>query len=1202
MADFNANAALKALEEQEEETTKFTYDPAAALSALEDSDEEVPMDPELEAFLKRNPDIKITGEDIDDPRVPIGGGLGEIGYDVTDQVRAGAKERGPRDYEYFYGTGPQTAPLSTRVGALLGDISDALTPGEQEPNQLQLERDQFAEVGDRFMQDMMELYDNAPTAGDMGVDVPDVDGGEEVRVQPRLTTNAEGEIDIEYVRIPAPDSSAFSRVIYQAGRNIYQQVGALVTEGTITGDSELEARVPDFEMDGMSALMTDVITYGTPSILAERAGRAVGGGITALARINVASKGYKTAAVLGGSLGVAFSDAVLSDASQEGMLVRPEFVTDLFKIENPEAAANVAMFMDGMILNGAFDGILWIGGKMAGGVRNRSEGLRAFFSPEFVRDQAARQSILSAVKIMDPALEGLSPRELTRNLNELALVMDANASAMIQIGETTGEVALDTVNAMANGAEKYITVTRAGLRRNMTQDQWDEYVRSEGAAMVERTISLARSEQGNDVLRRSTAGMGAAIDRTITEEADRLLPTSGEGSDALREGTQELVDLRQADIDRATSGSEAADQTVEALTSARDTAVQNDPFIRELTESEDPLRFFNNSGDVEKLREVLGEDLYREYRTAWEGVNRAYAAIPNVPIDTEAFVDAVNRVVQEANVIDGTGAQAKRILGRIYSGVQPGAADGVVETAEELMESLEGKIGFQDLYRARQQISNMIGETSDPAVAKRLKELKSHITDPDTGQLGTVIRNGDADAAAAAQAADRQYIDTMSRFQDSAPMRRFSDVAAERRAGDNTPTAERFQPRGQADLDSTTVNQILPEVAGDITGSQYQALRQAFTRAADDPEIALDTAVANLYIGQGTRELARSLQGTGSQTPEMIIAAFEEQARMLRQANSPIAGQLEEAALRIRQLQADLGDDLLVAQEAANVAREQITAAQDTIVQRFINRYKPQQATGSPQQTISSMLGEGDAGDSFEALFEQVRRIDDPVQRAATEQALQGAVLRSLRDKVFGATPVSADSFEVRLGNLSAINRETSNNILGGVRAVFPDSPEVIEGIEQALTAIHSTSIPARVRVARSGSDTAANLNISESVSTATLFAFGYMNPTAAAARKLTGQQIREMEALARRTNKDTLASILASPQSYADLLRAVAKREDPTVLRRLRQAFLSSAQESLRFQLRVQPSELLSNTSAALEDAIIRSEADYEVPEGMEE
>ena len=96
-------------------------------------DEEIPMDPELEAFLKRNPDIKLTGEFADDPRVPIGGGTGEVGYDVTDQVREAAKERGPRDYEYFYGTGPERASLSTRVGAIIGALSDAFPPFSPSP-------------------------------------------------------------------------------------------------------------------------------------------------------------------------------------------------------------------------------------------------------------------------------------------------------------------------------------------------------------------------------------------------------------------------------------------------------------------------------------------------------------------------------------------------------------------------------------------------------------------------------------------------------------------------------------------------------------------------------------------------------------------------------------------------------------------------------------------------------------------------------------------------------------------------------------------------------------------------------------------------------------------------------------------------------------------------------------------------------------
>ena len=149
--------------------------------------------------------------------------------------------------------------------------------------------------------------------------------------------------------------------------------------------------------------------------------------------------------------------------------------------------------------------------------------------------------------------------------------------------------------------------------------------------------------------------------------------------------------------------------------------------------------------------------------------------------------------------------------------------------------------------------------------------------------------------------------------------------------------------------------------------------------------------------------------------------------------------------------------------------------------------------------------------------------------------------------------------------------------------------------------------------MARAGSDTNANLNIRESVSAAVLFSFGYMNPTAAAARKLTSRQVNQMEELTRRTGTDTLSSILAAPEEFATLLQAIARRESPSKLLALRNYFQETAleglrfnsqmvQEGVRFGLRVEPNELATNAATALEDAITRSESDYEVPDGMGE
>tara|TARA_B110000902_G_scaffold84584_1_gene100424 strand:- start:42 stop:440 length:399 start_codon:yes stop_codon:yes gene_type:complete len=132
-------------------------------------------------------------------------------------------------------------------------------------------------------------------------------------------------------------------------------------------------------------------------------------------------------------------------------------------------------------------------------------------------------------------------------------------------------------------------------------------------------------------------------------------------------------------------------------------------------------------------------------------------------------------------------------------------------------------------------------------------------------------------------------------------------------------------------------------------------------------------------------------------------------------------------------------------------------------------------------------------------------------------------------------------------------------------------------------------------------------------MSAAVLFSFGYMNPTAAAARKLTSRQVNQMEELTRRTSTDTLSSILAAPEEFATLLKAIARRESPNKLLALRNYFQEVAleglrfnsqmvQEGVRFGLRVEPNELATNASTALQDAISRQEADYEVPDGMGE
>lgn len=1175
------------------------------------------LDPELQALLERNPDITITGDNIDDPRVPVGGSLA---LDVTEQVRAaGQEQQGPRDYEYYWGNDMPDVDFMTRLSAGLADLSDFLQGVERPPNEAQQARDEADAAANALMEEYRAYYEDAPTAEDYGMDIPGVveftGSMNDIRLDVRLNpTGEEGEISVEYNRIPNPDSSAGTRILEQTFNNLYQEFGGLLTEGAILSESELDRRVPDYEPTGAESLFTDLLSFGLPAFGAERATRTA---LTGLRLANQATRTGRWVGALGGVSGASIAEAIMSGPDSETMIFTPEMVAEAFKIDDPQRAEDMSMLLDGMLLNGTFDGFVYLAGRAAGFVGERFRGARAIFDPQYLRDRSERAALLGIVTSLDPervvngqtlGLETLSNRQMPRALTNLAAVLEANSQTIVRIGETVEEVPLDTVNAISRGAAEYIRATYPQLRRGMSDAEWDAFVQAEAVNMTERMIGIARSQEGNAVVRQGIMGMSDAVDRAITGEANRLLEPTELVENPLGAATNTLVDQRNADIAAATADLGTAEELLAQTQRAIGTAVENDPFIQTLLEQQNPLRFFDNAAETEQLREMLGEELFQQFRNGWRAVEDAYAAIPNVPIDTEAFVDSVNAVVQEANILDSSGARTRQILGQIYRAVQPQAAldeagEVVFESVEELVDRLDGQIGFQDLYRVRQRVSQMIGDTSDPAIAARLRELSQSITDAEDGQLAFVMRSGDPEAAQAAEFADMLYMEQRSRFYNSEPMRQFSELAEARNVGVNTPTDPAFLQRGEADLNAQSVRDILPTTLSDQTGYLFETLRQAFDNPATRRQ--LDASVADLYVAEGTRRLVAALRNNDGQTADLIIQSFQEQARVLRETNNPLFQQLEEAAQRVERMQAELGSDALVADALVAEARQQLEQAQNTIVSRFVRDRFPELATSSPQAVVTTMLSSADAGDQIAELMAQIDRLPE-VQREATRQAFQGAILRSLRDRVFGSSPIGivegGTSVNVRAGNLQAITDEVRSSVLEGVRQAFPDSPEIVEGISQALTTLTDTTAPSRLRLAVTGSPTAANLGVRETVSTAILFSLGYMNPTAAAARRVTSEVVDRFEARGRQHAVDTVAGIIAAPQEFAALARAIARRENPSVLRQLQGAFLEAVVDGFRYEIRTPEGDLMNDTAEMWEDLLNSFMSEGNVPEGFEE
>ena len=434
--------------------------------------------------------------------------------------------------------------------------------------------------------------------------------------------------------------------------------------------------------------------------------------------------------------------------------------------------------------------------------------------------------------------------------------------------------------------------------------------------------------------------------------------------------------------------------------------------------------------------------------------------------------------------------------------------------------------------------------------------------------MAFIISKG-GEAAELAQKADNLFIEAQSKFAGSQATRQLSDLASVRAyQGTNTPVPEGGSPRGQVDLEAQSVGQVLPTIMADRTGSELQQLVYAMDATLSTGGVT--KPILDMYEAEATDKLAKALMNNDQQSIDLINKNFDSYVSELRRLESPLLEQLEEAKRRIDSVQTDLGNRALAADELSKIAARQRADVENNIVRDLIDRFGD--AKSSPGMTLQRMISGDNATNNIKRLMAEIDTLP-PGDKEASKLALQSTLLRLVRDEAFTSTPIgSRDQVDVALGKLAKITNERKSGMLEAVAAAFPDDEIMQETLQQTLGALGDVSITSRMKVARAGSDTASNLAIRDSVSTAILFSFGYMNPTAAAARRLTAGQIEAMEKLTKQRQDEIIATALSAPKELAVLARAIAKGETPSVVSVLRDNFLSAAERTVRYEVRVGP------------------------------
>lgn len=1055
----------------------------------------------------------------------------------------------------------------------ISDVWDMIVPGQREPNQFQQRRNQNQAEYRAYLREAQELYDLLGTPMEDGVG-----GLLGTRTATMVVPDPESTDGYrrENFRLPDPRGSTFTDMLNQALLTAGGEFGDLITEGAVTRQGEFSQSIPGYQLSGGAQFGSDVMSFMIPGLFVDKiirhTSRAIGMGSRA------------TNAVRFG--GGAATETIISSEGDSPLAANPEIISEIFQGISPERAADVAMMADALLINGAFDVLLRGISRVGGLMGNKATGAAAGFSATARQSMGERETVMRVIRFLDPEIDAFGDAQLRRNLQTFSTIIGNNARMPIVFGEIADEIPVATVNALMRGAEDYIRVTRVPNRRGMSPEQWEQYVNAEATLMVNRMIGLTETEAAaGQAIAQRQAQISDSVADVMRRGANAELPTgAADTRDAMGQATDSLMDLRRSDIanqDAIISQNTARrDQATRELSTV---ASDNDTIRSLLSGATPPTEFFRTGPYVDRMRRLMGEELFTAYRTAFDNVDNAYKAIPNVRLSEEgimAFRDVLDDVVQNANQIDTSGGTARNILGRIYTAFQPqtavdGAGNVIIETTEELFARLSD-VGFQDMYRVKQQLSRVIDSQPQGPVRDRLIDLRRHITDGDSpsGQISILRNTGDSAVADAATNADQLFRETMARFSNSEPLRQFSELAGEVRAvGHTYDGVAGAARRGEPDMIAQGTNNILPQITNDPTGAYFENFALAMDTIMSRGE--LNDVLAGRVTAEALYNLGVALNNSDRQSAELIIASVRPHAENLERFNPGLLDTLERAAGEIRGEVAGLRSSIDAATaviDAATAARKQ---AEDSILRRFIDPTSTNvEAISNPRGVLLGMMNSNNAGNEYGRLIEQINRIPDAAEREFAMQALRATTIENISERLFTTTtgamvePTRA-SQGVSMANVQRILESNGNNILDVIDTVFANSDPIREHYRTILRNLATDELPRSVRFRLYGSDTSSQLAIRDAASTGILLTLGYMNPTAAAARRLSAEFVQRAESDLAGIRKETLVNMLAYPEEFARLTEVLMRSRDPQIITETVREVTAAMGRGVRAELR---------------------------------
>lgn len=1173
--------------------------------------------------------------------------------DITDNKIEASEAAASADslsYKGLYGKPPSVSMGSRAVAAaqnLANTVSDAVGPETTEEDLSEVQkavRDQ-PEAKAEWYKKSVELYDRTGKLQEDGSRVYT-----EYAVDPDDPTKT---IATDYL-IPEPNNtvweriSGFGRRVFGEGaKDIAKDVYG-ISQGQLTTDTSeyspttpkeergFAANTPSMQRDGGEKILSDLWTVAVPAMGVAKGIQVGARSIKALATANKATRlgyfGNLASTTVAGSI----VEALAVSEADEGLLIRKDFVKDQLsgmglKNVSDEVANDVAVLLDGLLINGGLDGLLTLTAPLFRFGTRKTKTATSLANINGITNAVRDGVTLKVAQFLDPTLASDGAMELTRKLKVLSRTLKHDAVVGLKIGDFEKEIPVPTTQALMTGSESYIRETRQHLQDTMSGEAFEELVQREADAMFQRMVAILRSNSSNPAVAGTDAALLQEMGDFIVEAGEARLPASARTNpdEVNPSDLQGALDTTVGNLGRQIEGERIAAQAdVDDAVARRDsiqadinTVVADDPSFDLLTEDFTNMQL---TGDDRKaLSDWTQSTAYPVFNQQKEAVEAAFKAIPNTPIGpeaAEALFEEILGAVSNINVFDSSGTQAKAALGKIYSvltnvkmtdktivtqifgpngdfvmdqftvGLRP-------ETRREFFERLGGTIGFQDVYNLRPALNGLYDTYSktNKTAANKFSQIKKHISAKTYVDSEGVTRTGQlgfagGETRAAAEKADQLYKDFDNRWRNDDRIKQLSSVLDEQRAKRNLDPSE-VTSKNQGATDSNRameeyVNTAMDEPSGAGFTQLYEAIDETMGHVGPTTPFMGDLIMArmmerlSILATEGMDEIGLNQQ-IAPAIKQLRAAGDDESADRLAQMVSDIG-----------QRRRDLGDDLLGAEESIKQAKEQLKAVENSLLNDLMS--KVQRRSGGvgratrtdSREAIVDIISRPDTNNTIELLAE-IEKLPTS-QRLLAKQALQSVALDTIGTKIFGSSITGfKDGKPIRNilpSQIQKLSKAEAGGLLKNLDLIFPEealdptTQSVRDGVFNSLEVLYSSAGPTFFRDVAVGSNTAILTQIGketkDAVSTSILVLAGYMNPTAAMLRRLTASSIDEIMRVEKEVAAQTLAVIITSPTEFATLVDEMVKRSSRERVAQAAKVALRAARIDGRYQIRIREEE----------------------------